>query len=385
MFVSDWQVLSPSMAARPLRHKLEDGDEQASMPYPFCAENQLGFHVARNGIYQLIRALGYGPGDTVLMPAYHSGNEVLAVQSAGAKVKFFSVDRNMRVDLEEITKLCRKGPKALFIIHYLGWAQPVAELERICTENGVTLIEDCALALLSEHEGKMLGTVGDYSIFCLYKTLPVPAGGLLVQNRRPIAALESLHLESVSATSTLSQVVNLGLPWLRMRSDWAGRSVLGLKRLVGSALSALNVKRVPVGDMGFDVENANLGISQFSERLVKSFDFERIKQIRRRNFRMLDERLDGSVTKLDRRLEPGMCPLFFPIVVRDKHATWMTLKKRGVMATLFWNQGLEERQQWPHTQWLRDHVLELPIHQDVTPAHVEYMVTEIQKLDMAFP
>ena len=49
-----------------------------------------------------------------------------------------------------------------------------------------------ALSLLSEPDGEPLGSFGDWSIFCLYKTLPVPNGALLVQNAMPLGGLDRL-------------------------------------------------------------------------------------------------------------------------------------------------------------------------------------------------
>ncbi len=51
------------------------------------------------------------------------------------------------------------------------------------------LVEDCALSLFSEADGKPLGAFGDYSVFCLYKTLPVPNGGVLVENGKALPEL----------------------------------------------------------------------------------------------------------------------------------------------------------------------------------------------------
>ena len=54
------------------------------------------------------------------------------------------------------------------------------------------LVEDCALSLLSEADGRPLGSFGDWSVFCLCKTLPLPNGALLVQNGPRLKSLERL-------------------------------------------------------------------------------------------------------------------------------------------------------------------------------------------------
>ncbi len=63
----------------------------APLPFPLQAPRTLAFHVARYAIYQLFGALGFGDGASVLVPAYHHGNEVKALRAAGARVRFYSI------------------------------------------------------------------------------------------------------------------------------------------------------------------------------------------------------------------------------------------------------------------------------------------------------
>ena len=58
----------------------------------------------------------------------------------------------------------------------------MAALAELCRRRNMRLVEDCALALLSADGSLPLGTAGDWAVFCLYKTLPLPNGALLVQN-----------------------------------------------------------------------------------------------------------------------------------------------------------------------------------------------------------
>ena len=83
-------------------------------------------------------------------------------------------------------------------------------------------------------------------------------------------------------------------------------------------------------------------------------------------------------------LDEGVCPLFFPILVRDKKATARALWKRGIGAVEFWNETrpLAERDGGPEAQYLRAHVLELPIHQDVGPAQVKYIADQVLSLEL---
>lgn len=381
MYVPAWQLLSPRYFFR--------ADRRGGRPFPLDAPNRTSFYVARSGIYHLIRALGFHQGATVLIPDYHSGVEVWAVRAAGARVEYYHVDRNMAPDLNELDGLCRSNPRAIYLIHYLGWPQPVKEVREICRRRGIVLIEDCALSFLSDVGGQPLGTFGDYAVFCLYKTLPIPNGGLLVQNGAALKALKDLKTEPCDRLSVAARSAELMLDWLQTRSELAGQALRLAKSAAGKALTSLGRERLPVADItpefqsaGYRVEKLNVGMSPLSAALLDRFDYASIRQKRRDNYSRLHELLAGKIPSSPRALEDGVCPLFFPLLVSEKHATAQALWRRGIRAVEFWNYGYPEANE--HTgraaRFLRDHALELPIHQDITPAGIEYMAEEILKL-----
>jgi dTDP-4-amino-4,6-dideoxygalactose transaminase len=353
---------------------------EVGLPFPLNAHGSY-YYVARGAIYQLIKALGRG---RVLVPAYHHGNEVKAIRAAGAEVCFYPIDRQLMPDLDALDRLARGGARVLFSIHYLGWAQPIRVLRALSRERGLVLVEDCALALLSEtDDGAPLGSFGDYAVFCLYKTVAVPNGGLLVQNHGAAARLNG-NVRPPDFVSVAARTSELMLQWVRSRSDLSGRALMGLKRMAGRSLSAARVRRLPVGDQGFGPALADTAMSPFCLGLLKRFDYEAIRARRRANFLHLQERLAGRTTPLERQLDEGVCPLFFPLLVRDKAAAFRALEQRGVETVEFWNTGDPEADaaRFPDVRFLREHVLELPVHQDVTPDQVDYVADQVLKLDL---
>ncbi|HEY3127938.1 MAG TPA: aminotransferase class V-fold PLP-dependent enzyme [Acidobacteriota bacterium] len=379
MYVPAWPVLSPSCFFEASRD---------SLPYPLNSPHQTYSYVARNLIYHLFRALHFREGESVLVPNYHHGNEVRAIRSSGARIHFYRINRDLEPDLEELNRLCKSTPglRALFVIHYLGWPQPIREIRAICRECGIILIEDCAISLFSKTQGEPLGSFGDYAIFCLYKTLPLPNGGLLVQSSDVLEDLARLNMKSASVASVAGRTSDLALAWIRSRSDFFGGALCALKRLAGQTLSGAGVKRVPVGDTGFDLANVNVAISSVCHSLLKRFDYERVWLKRRENFLLLEEKLQGRATLLRKELGEDVCPLFFPILVPDKPSAAQALWQRGIEAVQFWNHGDPEAKgkNSSDAQFLRDHVLELPIHQDVTPRQVGYMADQVLRLKLHF-
>jgi len=375
MYISSWPGLTPrDVFAAPASRTL---------PYPLNASNRSSFCVARSGIYHLFRALQLKPGETVLAPDYYSGNEIAAIQAAGASVVHYPILRNLEPDLEALARLARQfSPRVIYVIHYLGWPQPMQEIQALCRSSGSILIEDCALSLLSEKEGRRLGAAGDYSVFCLYKTLPVPNGGLLIQNNAALPKLDQLTLEPCPTLSTAGRSVELAFEALRSRANVVGQTLFAIKQAFGRALRASNVRHVPVGDIGWDLGNVNLAMSPFSDRVMRSLDYEYIRERRRRNFLLLRDMLQGRVRMLREDLEEGVCPLFFPILVNDKHAAAQSLWQENIGAVEFWNDRQDNLAIGPDARYLRAHVLELPIHQDVTAAQVEYTAKQVLRLEL---
>jgi hypothetical protein len=76
--------------------------------------------------------------------------------------------------------------------------------------------------------------------------------------------------------------------------------------------------------------------------------------------------------------------LFFPILVQDKRSAAEALWRRGIGAVEFWNAGgpLALNEGGADAKYLRAHVLELPIHQDVTESQVEYIADQVLRLEL---
>jgi dTDP-4-amino-4,6-dideoxygalactose transaminase len=171
---------------------------------------------------------------------------------------------------------------------------------------------------------------------------------------------------------------------LRCHANGFGEALLGLKRTLGGVSRGLGAKRLPIGNTGFEWSHLNIRASAFSNFLLQQFEYQEIVRRRRANYLYLADQFDGKATALFPSLDAGVCPLFFPILVRDKHAAALRLWERGIGAVEFWNEGDPESagDQFAHSHYLRKHVLELPIHQDVSSAQLEHIAREALQLEL---
>ena len=191
-------------------------------------------------------------------------------------------------------------------------------------------------------------------------------------------------LRSAGAPSTLGRLSELFVQRARMQLGGVGGALSVMKRGAGRAASALNVHRANVGDIGFDLTEVDLAMSRISERLLDRVDLSGIRQRRMANYRALSAQVGGRVSRPLPDPEPGVCPLFFPILVPSKRAAVGALAQRGVEALEFWNDSSEPdgREMSASARFLREHVLELPIHQDLTERHMTYMAECLSQLDL---
>jgi len=350
--------------------------------FPFDQPKLRYRYFARNAVWDAIELLGL-KGKRVLMPAYHHGVELEALLAAGVKPVFFRVDAQMRCDWDDARSKAQ-DIAAVYVIHYAGFPQDMSAARQLADELGAPLVEDCALALLSSDGEKPLGFFGDVSVFCLYKTLPVPNGGALLARgdlARRVIALPLVVPPPLP--STASHLIGSLLSNLELRTGEVGRRARQAIRDAGRwFVSRANVERVSTGTQHFDIHDVDLGMSAASHLVLRNQDFAAIVARRRRNYFLLYAMLRDVAPPVTGELKPGVCPLFYPVAVDDKAGAMARLLARGVETVDFWRLrhpalpgGL-----FPEVDRLREQVLELPVHQDLSPADAEHVASCVREL-----
>ncbi|MHB8418015.1 MAG: DegT/DnrJ/EryC1/StrS family aminotransferase [Myxococcales bacterium] len=349
------------------------GSRRSLPPFPFNADGASFYYFARNAVWNAAKLLSLQRRE-VLVPAYHHGVEVEALVDAGAVPRFYPVGLQLRLDPEDVVSRIGSNTAAVYVIHYLGFPQPLDRILDACRTRGIPLIEDCALALLSGDGERPLGSRGDVAIFCLYKTLPLPNGGALVINGNwprgvvrplpPASAVTNRHAGSSLLANLELRGGRLGGWWSRALRSFARRSA-----------GKLPLERVPTGTQHFERSHVRLGMAALSRRIVERQDFEAIRATRRRNFFFLLGRLRDVAPPLIPELPPGVCPLFYPLWVERKDRVRRRLAELGIEAVDFWRTGHPAVRpgEFAEADRLREHVLELPAHQDLTTESMEFV------------
>lgn len=360
--------------------------------YPFNEPSAEYFHFARNAIWQAVFDLGLGRDEgEVLAPAYHHGVEIEALLSAGTGVSFYSIGPRFEVDLAEVERLIGSRTRALYLTHFLGFPGPVREMAALARRHNLPLIEDCALALFSADDELPLGVTGDVAIFCLYKVLAVPDGGVLLHQggaspsgpgRRDAAAAASRR-RPPPFSSSLAAVISSTLRNVALRGARPGR---GLRRLVLSlgrlSLKASGLDPVLAGTPHFTRDHAEMGMSPFTRHFLGAQDVPQIVARRRRNYNLLLAQLSEFSPPLFEALPAGVAPLCYPMLVGDNRAFAAALVSRGIEGVDFWREGHAscEAARFPDVVRLRRSLVEIPCHQDIDEETLVRMVLVIREV-----
>ena len=133
-------------------------------------------------------ALGIGPGDQVIVPAYTYIATPMAVVACGAIPVIADVDDTLTISPEDIENKITPATKAILPVHIQGFPCNMAKITEIAKAHGVFVIEDACQADGGSFNGKRLGTIGDAGglSFNYFKIITCGEGGALLLNDRQL-------------------------------------------------------------------------------------------------------------------------------------------------------------------------------------------------------
>jgi len=148
------------------------------------------FWKGRVAMYAILKALGVGAGDEVLLPGYTCVMDVNPVKYLGATPAYVDIEPvtyNMDVDLLE----ARITPRTKVIIaqHTYGYPCRMDAIMDLAARRGLPVVEDCCLALGSTYQGRRCGTFGAaaYWSFQWNKPFTTGIGGLATTDDADLA------------------------------------------------------------------------------------------------------------------------------------------------------------------------------------------------------
>lgn len=357
------------------------------------------FKNARSALFHATKLINTKKvGKIILMPSYGCGSELEPVLKAGGKVRFYRVDKRMKVDIRDLKNKIDGNIAAIHVTHYNGFPQAIQEIRDLCNQNGLYLIEDCAHVLRSVCESQFrMGSFGDLAIFSMRKTMPIPDGGALVVNNASFQ-FDDTHLVSMDILKTLRMVQYL------LKRNWAlqspllyagitkvtewGRVILSQMGVVNRSSENAEYRPLEVNDTSvYSYSRFDQKISWVAKQILRRVSFAEVIKQRRENYKYLLERLGdiGWMKPVFSEIPQGTCPLDFLCIVPDPVNVQRQLLTYGIESDPYWDffHPAVPWEEFPEAAYLKTHVLALPIHQDIGGGEREYLVASIKRIKEA--
>ncbi|MCX7717680.1 MAG: DegT/DnrJ/EryC1/StrS family aminotransferase [Candidatus Sumerlaeaceae bacterium] len=133
-----------------------------------------------------MHALGIGPGDEVIMPAFGFIATADVVVRLGGRPVLVDVDPvTCNINPSLIEPMITERTKALCPVHLFGLACDMDAIMEIAERRGLAVIEDVAQACGTQYKGRKLGTIGKAGAFSFYPTKNLGGagdGGMITTN-----------------------------------------------------------------------------------------------------------------------------------------------------------------------------------------------------------
>jgi len=133
-----------------------------------------------------LQALGVGPDDEVILPAFTFFATAGAVCRLGARPIFADIDATTyNLDPLQVENKITEKTKAILIVHLFGQCADMEPLWHVAERHNVPIVEDAAQAFGAEYQGNRTGTLGAIGCFSFYPTKILGAcgdAGMVVTN-----------------------------------------------------------------------------------------------------------------------------------------------------------------------------------------------------------
>lgn len=155
-----------------------------------------------------LSALGVGPGQQVVIPAYMWVSVAAAVVNQGAIPVLADIDETFCLDPAELEKRITPATTVILMTHMSGAPGNVEAVREIADRRGLLLLEDCAQCCGGHLAGRSVGTFGHMGIFSFQtnKNMTSGEGGCVVTSddrlhRRAVACHDLGYPKDETGTS----------------------------------------------------------------------------------------------------------------------------------------------------------------------------------------
>jgi dTDP-4-amino-4,6-dideoxygalactose transaminase len=297
------------------------------------------FWRGRVAMYAILRALGIGPGDEVIVPAFTCVAVPNAVLYAGATPVYVDIDEaTYTPDPAAVAAAIGPRTRAVMAQNTFGLSSDLDALAASAARHGAVVIDDCTHGLGATYKGRPNGSAALAAFFSTQWSKPISTGlGGIAVTTDPALARDLAVFERAAAEPGLRDRALLGAMLLARervatpRTMRAGRAVYRAASRAGlvpgsSSGGELSGTRMPAG---FHTRMSALQARLGAQRLA-TLD----ARLRRR--RAVADRYSAWLRShgLAAAHEPGYARhgfLRYPLLVRDRDGLIAQAARRGVL------------------------------------------------------
>jgi perosamine synthetase len=137
-----------------------------------------------------LAALGFGPDDEAIVPAFTWISTANVVEHLGGRVVFCDIDLNtFNLDINDAARKITSRTKAILPVHLFGLSADIAPLIELARKHNLWVVEDAACGFGSTYRGQYVGTFGDTGCFSFHprKAITTGEGGMITTQSDALA------------------------------------------------------------------------------------------------------------------------------------------------------------------------------------------------------
>lgn len=174
----------------------------------------LGCNSGTDAIWLALRALGVGPGDAVLCPAYSFFATAATIVRIGARPIFADISRgSLNLDPEDAIRRAEQAGRlqAVISVDLFGRICELGPLEAYCRDREIPIIQDAAQSIGAlDASGRKVGSRADIACFSFYPTKNLGAlgdgGGLVTRDPKLARRLSKLRVHGESEQGVYDEI-----------------------------------------------------------------------------------------------------------------------------------------------------------------------------------
>ena len=164
------------------------------------------------------------PGDEVIMPSYTFVSTANAFVLRGAKIVFVDIRPDtMNLDESLIEAAITSKTKAIVPVHYAGVGCEMDVIMDIAARRDLFVIEDAAQGMMSEYDGRALGTIGHLAAYSFHETKNYTSGGegglLIINEQRFVERAEIIREKGTNRSNFFRGMVDK-YTWVDLGSSY---------------------------------------------------------------------------------------------------------------------------------------------------------------------